>query len=86
MYVFIGLKVEASGYPDNIYMQDRYNYFIEEIFEREGVHLNKNNIKHNPGSRAVANLCLNNLWGKLGQRSNMFTSELIRHHRKSLIR
>ena len=58
MDVFINLKVEASGYIDNIYMQERENYFIKEIFEREGVHLNKNNIKHNPGSRAVAKLCL----------------------------
>ena len=54
MDAFIGLKVEASGYPDNIDTQERENNFIKEIFEREGVHLNKNNIKHNPGSRAVA--------------------------------
>ena len=82
MDAFIGLKVEASGYPDNIDTQERENNFIKEIFEREGVHLNKNNIKHNPGSRAVAKLCLNNLWGKLGQRSNMSTSEFIRHPRE----
>ena len=82
MDAFIGLKVKASGYPDNIDTQERENNFIKEIFEREGVHLNKNNIKHNPGSRAVAKLCLNNPCGKLGQRSNMSTSEFIRHPRE----
>ena len=30
-----------------------------------------NNIKNNPGLRALAKLMLNNFWGKFGQRSNM---------------
>ena len=30
-----------------------------------------NNIKNNPGLRALAELMLNNFWGKFGQRSNM---------------
>jgi hypothetical protein len=42
---------------------------IAEI--KEGIPLGYNNIKKNPGLRALAKLILNSFWGKFGQRSTM---------------
>ena len=45
--------------------------YIRDYHEKEGILLGYNNIKKNPGLRALAKLMLNSFWGKFGQRSNM---------------
>ena len=77
MDAFIGVKMEASGYPINLHTHDEKTAYVHHTKETEGVNLNVEKIKKNPCRRAVAKLCLNNLWGKLGQRPNMMQSKYI---------
>tara|TARA_A100000171_G_scaffold37544_1_gene36590 strand:- start:737 stop:4729 length:3993 start_codon:yes stop_codon:yes gene_type:complete len=81
---FLKIKEEASGYPDHItkhkgkvsdkVYDDMCNKHIQNYYEVMGIMLDKNNIKKNKGLRAVAKLCLNSLWGKFGQRTNLTQS------------
>ena len=48
-----------------------------ELERTEGIRLNKDNIAFNAGLRSVAKLCLNSLWGKLGQKENMGKTEIV---------
>ena len=50
--------------------------YIQEYAQKEGVTLNRENITKNPGLRALAKLCLNSFWGKVGQRLNMRQTEV----------
>lgn len=59
MNAFIGLKMEASGYPNYVVTDEEKKAFVENIRVNEGVTLNVESIMPNPGKRAVAKLCLN---------------------------
>ena len=76
------MKMESSGYPSNVKTDHEKDEFVRATLETEGVALNKAQIIHNPGRRAVSKLCLNNLWGELGQRSNMTQAKFIKHPRE----
>ena len=68
---FLKIKQEASGFPIDVDSEaDECNY-IEEYFEHEGVCLEKEKVKKNPGMRSLAKLALNSFYGKFGQRLNM---------------
>jgi len=69
---FMKIKLETSphNYPTN-------QEYVDEIREKMGIELDPHNIAPNPGKRAVSKLCLNSLWGKFGQRSNMPNTEFI---------
>ena len=41
----------------------------------EGILLRHENIKKNPGLRAVAKLCLNSLWGRFAMRTDRLETE-----------
>ena len=70
-YVNTFLKQEASGWPEWCQSEnDKWGY-IRDYHEKEGILLGYNNIKKNPGLRALAKLMLNSFWRKFGQRSNM---------------
>ncbi|XP_071105204.1 uncharacterized protein [Haliotis cracherodii] len=58
-------KLEASGYPEGCTDHDAY---IQEIYDKEGIRLDKDRIEKNPGRRTIAKMQLNSLWGKFGQR------------------
>ena len=79
---FITQKMEASGYPSHVVTDAEKERFVEEIRQLEGVKLDRAKIKKNPGARAVAKLCLNNLWGKLAQRCNMPQHKYVRQPRE----
>ena len=70
---FMKMKQESSGVPKKCLNAEGgvdpelLNDYIEEYFEHEGVRLDANNIKHNPGQRTVMKALLNSLWGKLAQ-------------------
>ena len=64
--MFLKLKVESSEPPEDI---DETVTKYRNIF---GVELDRHKLAEskNAGARAVAKMCLNNLWGKLGQRDH----------------
>jgi hypothetical protein len=68
--LFLKIKEEASGYPQHIQTEEQKDEFIKKFFEKEGVILDKENIKKNEGLRSVAKLLLNSLWGRFGMRPN----------------
>lgn len=43
--------------------------FCAELYERFGIELQPSDFDENPGAKQVAKNCLNNLWGKFGQRN-----------------
>ena len=57
--------------------EERKDLYIQQYEEHQGILLDKNKIVFNPGLRAIAKLCLNSLWGKFGQRTNMGRCEII---------
>lgn len=68
---FFTQKVAASGYPRDCITEDDKERDIKELQHDEGITLNKDDIRLNAGLRSVAELCLNSLWGKYGQRENL---------------
>ena len=64
------LKEEASGYPDNVHSEVEKQEYIEKFLEKEGILLDKSNIKNNPGIRSVMKLMLNSFWGRFGMQTN----------------
>ena len=67
---FLILKLESS--PHTYKTVDECKCIVRN---RYGIELE--NIAPNPGMRAIAKLCLNSLWGKFGQRSNMKQTKFI---------
>ena len=49
--------------------------FKKSVKNKLGIELGV--IKFNPGMRAIAKLCLNSLWGKFGQRTNMTQTKYV---------
>ena len=74
---FLKIKQEASGFPDWCKTEEDKHKYIEDYEKKQGIRLDYDKIKYNPGMRAIAKLCLNSLWGKFGQRLNMPKSEII---------
>ena len=60
-------KQEASGYPANCTDPDQY---IRDYYDNEGILLDKNKIKRNPGRLRCGKLMCNSLWGYLAMRLN----------------
>ena len=74
---FLKIKQEASGFPDWVKTDEDKLKYIEKYHKEQGILLNINNIGFNAGLRAIAKLCLNSLWGKFGQRTNMPITEVV---------
>ena len=74
---FLKLKQEASGWPKWCLTEEDKRTYIDSFYKKEGILLEYNRIKNNPGLRALAKLMLNSFWGKFGQRSNMSQVDLI---------
>ena len=68
---FLKMKQEASGWPEWCDNDDNKHKYINDYYEREGIQLDYDNIRKNPGLRSLAKLMLNSFWGKFGQRTNM---------------
>ena len=73
---FMKMKQESSGVPKYCYDDqgvvdaDKLNTYIDEYHRHEGVKLDADKIKYNPGQRTVMKALLNSLWGKLAQNEN----------------
>ena len=68
--MFLKYKQEASGYPEDVTSDQQKDDYISNYFEKEGVQLDKNNIKYNAGLRSVMKLMLNSFWGRFGMQTN----------------
>ena len=68
---FLKIKQEASGWPEWCITDKDKEQYITDYNDREGILLDHENIKKNPGLRSLAKLMLNSFWGKFGQRSNL---------------
>ena len=73
---FMKLKMESSAPP-------RYED-LDEFKHRVKNHLGTGlgDIKYNPGMRQISKLCLNSLWGKYGQPTNMPQTEYVTEPRE----
>jgi hypothetical protein len=78
---FMKAKEEASGWVGKLLdgkqvsSLEEKKAWIEDFKTRQGVTLEFDKITVNPGRRAIAKLCLNSLWGKLGQSTNPTQTE-----------
>ena len=61
---FLQLKQEASGWPEWCKTDADRERYIRDYFANEGISLDPENIRKNPGLRALAKLCLNSMWGE----------------------
>ena len=70
-------EVQARGeWPSGLGQDpDDVQEYIDRYFEKEGVSLDGEKIEKNPGLGALAKLCLNSFWGKVGQRPNLKQSQ-----------
>jgi hypothetical protein len=80
------MKQEASGWPEWCQSENDNWRYIRDYHEKEGILLDYNNIKKNPGLRTLAKLMLNSFWGKFGQRSNMPQIRTVPFHRNATLR
>ncbi|XP_057711360.1 uncharacterized protein LOC130928654 [Corythoichthys intestinalis] len=75
---FLKGKQEASGFPTNVVSQADKQKYICDYQANQGIQLDIDSIELNPGKRQVAKLCLNSLWGKFGQRSNLNQTHFVK--------
>lgn len=68
---WLKLKVEASGYPSNVITETEKDSYILSYEAKEGIKLDRDNIKKNPSLRTQAKLMANSFWGKFAQRPNL---------------
>lgn len=71
VHIFSKLKMEATGWPDWVKTETDKSTFICNYYQKTGVKLDRDNMRKNPGLRSVAKLCMNSLWGKFAQRSDL---------------
>ena len=76
---FLKMKQEASGFPSNVKTEEEKDLYINNYYEKEGVKLEKKNIKFNEGMRSIAKLMLNSFWGRFGMASNKSQYKLIKN-------
>ncbi len=74
---FLRLKQQASGYPSNVVTDAERETYIREYFEKEGIQLDPEKIKHNAAQRAITKLILNSLWRRFSLRPNLPQTTLV---------
>ena len=74
---FLKIKQQASGFPDSILSEEDKTKYIQDYFNSEGIHLEREKISRNPGLRNLAKLCLNSFYGKLAQRVDLKKTKFI---------
>ena len=82
MNTFIGLKMEVLGFPAGVVTDEEKRECVRSVVDIEGMHLNIDIIEANPSARAVEQLCLDNLWGKLDHRSYLMIKKFVRGPRE----
>ena len=64
---WLRLKTESSGYPRWASTDEEKRRYVAMYSEREGIALQPDNIRKNPGRKTTAKLMLNSFWGKFGE-------------------
>lgn len=82
MNTFMKIKMESSGFPDYCKTDENKQQYIERVRMHEGISLDPDQIKYNAGRRAVAKLCLNNIWGKFAQTPDRSSREFVTEPRR----
>ena len=80
--MFLQIKPQASGYPDNVCTLKQRQQYVEEYSSKEGVLLDPKLIECNPSLCSIAKLALNSFYGKFGQYTNMSKMVYITHYEK----
>ena len=70
---FMKIKLESSSY--NFKTKEEENSFKARI--KDSLDIDVEKFEFNAGLRSIAKLCLNSLWGKFGQRSNMSQTKYV---------
>ena len=78
--LFLKLKQEASGFPRECQNEQQKLDYIAKYALNEGIQLDYDAIKRNPGLRSLAKICLSSFGGKFGQRLNMKQSFFLYEH------
>ncbi len=74
---FLKLKQQASGFPENVKSEEEIERYIEQYLSHEGILLERDFIKKNPGLRSLSKLALNSFYGKFGQNTNMKKTQFV---------
>ena len=75
--MFLRLKPEASGHPDQVRNLEDEERFIKTFYARKIVRLDTDSVRPNEAKRGMAKLCTNSIWGKRTERENRIQSKLI---------
>ena len=73
--LFYRIKVGASGNPFKT--DQELDEFIDQLKDREGIFMTRNDFKFNAGLRAIAKLILNSLWGRMGMNENRLNTSIV---------
>ncbi|KAL3080617.1 hypothetical protein niasHS_012961 [Heterodera schachtii] len=65
---FVGLKVQASGWPEGCDTEEQRQAFVADFLRTENIQIDPTKVTFNPGLRLIAKTLANSLWGKLAQR------------------
>jgi DNA polymerase type B, organellar and viral len=76
--LFLKIKQEASGYPEWVKTPGDKVKYIKLYKEKEGIDLDPAKIIHNEGLRSLAKLCLNNFWGKFGEKEGKRSTVIVK--------
>lgn len=74
---WLKLKQESGGWPGWCTTDQQKEEYLRRYREKEGIDLDPQHIRKNPGRKATAKLMLNSFWGKFGERQNKPQTEAI---------
>ena len=77
--VWLKDKQESGGWPEWATDTDTRMHYVEDYEEHEGIRLDSQKIRKNPGKRSTAKLMLNSFWGKFRERTNTRRTKQIQH-------
>ena len=74
---FFKQKVMCSGFPSDCVSDEDKKAYVQRLCTDEGIEMRVEDICDSARARSVAKLCCNSMWGKMAQRENMGTSEIV---------
>jgi hypothetical protein len=72
------IKQEASGYPACVESEEEKKRYIQDYNDKEGIRLDKNNIKSNSGLKALSKPLLNSQWGRYAMQTLKTVCKFVR--------